>query len=437
MIVHHFNTYPHGGAANAAARLHAQMMERGVTSRLIYRHQNRVLNHPPGFESIEFRSPPTPRWYRPFQRQRLKSRRRRIHQQYDEQIAGRDPAWEVFSMADLPEPTRLVERQAAADIIHLHWISFLADFPSFFQSIPSTTPIVWTLHDMNPFTGGCHYSQDCTRFRQGCGVCPQIVGGRSGDVSVTTFESKRLALRGKRIAVVAPSQWMIELAESSPIWPSGTTFDVIRLGFELDRFRPLESREARRQLGISSEAILIGFGADDIHNQRKGFQHLLGALRQFRPERPVECLVLGGGQLELDDSRLPRIHGVGYLDTAEALARFYSACDLVVVPSREDNQPQIGLEAMACGRPVVAFDAGGIREYVIPNQTGYLADRGDEMGLARQIERMVADDRGRKRMGRQARRLLETQFEIGAQTTRYVELYQQLLAPRKSFRPAA
>jgi glycosyltransferase involved in cell wall biosynthesis len=116
----------------------------------------------------------------------------------------------------------------------------------------------------------------------------------------------------------------------------------------------------------------------------------------------------------------------------------YSAADMVVVPSREDNQPLVGLEAMACGTPVVAFNAGGIPEYVIPNETGLLAKLGDERDLAAKIGWLADHPAARVALGRKARVMMQDQFEISRQTSLHIELYQRLIgaAPRsQNFKP--
>jgi glycosyltransferase involved in cell wall biosynthesis len=340
-------------------------------------------------------------------------------------------------MAELLQPTQLNWTEFGCDIVHLHWIAFFADFPSFFNSLPEAVPIVWTLHDMNPITGGCHYSGDCHRFRSGCGQCPQLHIPRPRDVSADTFRIKRRALRNKRIAVVTPSRWLAELAQQSPVWPAKTSFQVIRLGLDLETFRPIEKPEARRQLNINSDAVLVAFGAEDINNYRKGFHHLSGALTRLDCQSKVQCLVFGSGNPP-SAPKLPLCHWLGFLDDPQKQALVYSAADMVVVPSREDNQPLVGLEAMACGTPVVAFNAGGIPEFVIPNETGLLAKLGDERDLAAKIGWLADHPAARVALGRKARVMMQDQFEISRQTSLHIELYQRLIgaAPRsQNFKP--
>ena len=356
-----------------------------------------------------------------------KRRKRTIYQQFDRHLKDRDPAAEVFAMAQLPQPTKLNWSKSGVDVVHLHWISFFADYPSFFGSIPDHVPIVWTLHDMNPFTGGCHYSNGCESFRSGCGNCPQVRSPGVQDVSFDSFRIKSKALNRKNLHVVTPSRWLGELARKSKVWPTQTTFHVIRLGFDLDQFSPHDKRYARERLGIHSDAVLICFGAEDIRNHRKGFHHLLNCLPQVRSENKIECIVFGTGEIP-DDAGLPKIHHFGFVESVEQQALIYSAADLVIVPSREDNQPQVGLEAMACGTPVVGFDAGGIAEYVREGITGRLAELGNEAQLAEKISEVVNNHDSRKHMSTRARMMMQEEFELGKQSDSYISLYRNVLA---------
>ncbi len=424
MIVNHYNTFPHGGAATAAKRIHRELKRVGVDSRFYYRMNESATALDRSFHRLEF-SEGRGLWQAISKRLR-KSTQRKIHQQYDHHIAGRVHEGEVFSMAELPEPTRLDWSAQFADVVHLHWISFLADYPTFFASIPDNVPIVWTLHDMNPFTGGCHYSEGCTRFKKSCGTCHQIRNSNSNDLSAATFNVKRSALRRKKLHVVTPSRWLGSLAQQSDIWPSGTSFSVIKYGLDLTELSPVSKIEARKKLGLDTDAVLIGFGAEDISNRRKGFHHLIAALKNIRTDQAFECLVFGSGQIE-DERHLPKMHQLGFVNDLETQSLIYSASDIVVVPSREDNQPQVGLEAMACGTPVVAFDAGGIPEYVRNGATGLLAAVGDEKSLAMQLTRLIEQADSRIEMGQRARMMMEADFNGPTQTQRYLDLYNDLL----------
>ncbi len=428
MKVSHFSTFPYGGAAAAALRTHHQLRALNVDSQFYYHRNDRqddFASVEEEIHKIDFAPPKKSVFRRFINRKQTKQRNKEIYRLYNQHLKDRDSHAETFSMARLPEASHLSLGSVDADVVHLHWLAFFADYESFFGSIGRDVPIVWTLHDMNAFTGGCHYSTGCDKFKSGCGSCPQIVNPSPNDVSVDSFQAKRSALAGRRIHVTAPSQWMIDLAQQSSIWPEDVTFEKIHLGFDLSKFYPVDKSEARRQLGIESDAVLVAFGADDIRSHRKGFHHLLNSLPQIQTKSPIECLVFGAGEIPESDA-LPKFHPQGFVDSVDRQRLIYSAADLVIVPSREDNQPQVGLEAMACGTPVIGFDAGGIPEYVRQGETGCLVPLGDESKLAEAISGLADLQSLRQRLGSSALEMVSTEFELVKQTQAYQRTYENL-----------
>lgn len=428
MKISHFSTFPYGGAAAAALRTHHQLRRTGVDSRFYFHRDDRsdgndVFDH--SIEKMMFSPVKNGFLHRLLNGSKTKRRSKEIYRLFDQHLSQRDAKSETFSMARLPETTHLLPNIVDVDVVHLHWLAFCADYPSFFQSIPRHVPIVWTLHDMNAFTGGCHYSSGCDKFKNGCGNCPQIINPQPNDVSVDSFNAKRAAMAGRRVHVTAPSQWMIDLAEQSAIWPDATTFEKIHLGFDLSHFYPVNKTEARHALSIATDAVLIAFGADDISSYRKGFHHLLHCLPKIKAASKVECLVFGAGEIPPSD-QLPKMHTQGFVDSVDHQRLIYSAADVVVVASREDNQPQVGLEAMACGTPVVAFDAGGIPEYVRQGKTGCVVPLGDEEKLAEAISSLADLKSLRQRLGKAAIEMVAKEFELQQQTATYQKVYANL-----------
>ncbi len=428
MKIDHFSTFPHGGAGTAARRLHERLVRRGVKSRFNFWRDQDLQELDPTYRQMNF----------PEQRQlpllnivlhQLDRRRRRIIcRHYDRHVAERPGKHELFSIPWALNRSNLDFHQLNSDVVHLHWMSFFIDYPSFFQAIPDHVPIVWSFHDMNPLTGGCHYSDGCSRFLVGCGNCPQVSSSGPHDVSWHSFRAKQKSLRNKKIHIVTPNRWLADLARNSAIFPALTEFHLIPLGLDEVTFRPVDKLVARKELGLPADKPLIAFGAEDVNNYRKGFHHLFGALRQVRRLNPdVECLVFGNGKLPDKRNLLPPIHEFGYIDNPARQRLIYSAADLFVLPSREDNQPQTGLEAMACGTPVVAFRAGGIPEYVLDGVTGFIAPVGDESALARKIISLLANDQLRHTFGINARNVIEQTHTADRQAHEYMELYGKIV----------
>ena len=425
MKVAHFCTFPHGGAATAAIRQHRGLQQAGVDSQFYYFIDEKDQPRGDDFSKIEFTPAVHEGPLAAVNSYFAKRRRKRIHRLYDEHLTQRDSSLETYAMAEQPEPGILDWAAIDADIVNLHWISFFADFPSFFKSIPNHIPIVWTLHDTHAFTGGCHYNGDCMKFADGCGNCPQVHSPSPQDVSLASLLAKRKAYRSKKIQVVAPCKWMLDLARRSSVWPAKTPFKKIEYGLDLNKFQPVDQTEARAALKLDPKKRLIAFGAMEIDNPRKGFDHLITALKKTKASGvDCECLVFGSGEIEQTES-LPKLNSLGFIDSAERLCQAYSAADVVVVPSIEDNQPQVGLEAMACGTPVIAFDACGLPEYVKDGKTGWLCPVTDADALAEKITASLNGDA--KRFGAAALKQVQTRFDVRQQTQKWQQLYRNCL----------
>lgn len=444
MIVHHFSTFPYGGAAVAARRLHRALLQNQVSSHFYYSHDDRPIASKPKSDPhctpLPVSSTPTKSWLNPVSRHMEKHRFRRITEYFNRHLQGRSSSAETFSSAEQLEGVRLQSEQLDADILHLHWIAYMADFPSFFRSIPANRSVVWTMHDMNPFTGGCHFDSGCNAFQSGCGNCPQLSNPTLHDLSGHSWKVKQRAYQGHALHVVGPSQWILKQAKQSEVWPEGTTFTQIHYGIDGRVYHPLSKAEARARLGLDPQACLVGFGADNLSNPRKGLAYLEGALAgSTRTGSSLQALVFGSGDLDSDRLNVRRTTRLGFVEATEDQVLAYSACDFFVVPSLEDNQPQMALEAMACGVPVIGFRSGGLPEMISDGIDGLLVERANVEALRAAIEWMMDHSESRQLMARRARTAALRDFDQQTQTQKYLELYRQVqgLAQIKSSRRVA
>jgi glycosyltransferase involved in cell wall biosynthesis len=425
MIVDMLNTHLTGGAALAARRLHDALRSAGIRSR--FWHSSCAT----GDARVAHARPLA--WPRP----RLSATVKQLRLHWDKHgLARRQSGWEIFSDARQIAPTPYDSNLLQGDILHLHWVARWLDYGSFFGSVPDHLPIVWTLHDMNPFTGGCHYSNGCEAFSLGCAYCPQLTRRAINDPSRISFDLKRQLLEGKNLHVVTPSRWLTRQARRSPVLSAAKSIRTIPYGLDVQLFSPRNKTAARKRFNLSDECIVLGFGADSVEVPRKGTRLLLEALASIQTPRQVVGLWFGNGCLPARCGRV-RLQGAGYLDDPRILATFYSAADLFVLPSLEDNLPQTGLEAMACGTPVVAFAVGGIPDFTHDGQTGQLAKRGDVVDLARQIEALADEPRERRRLGGNARTLIEESFAASVELGGYLDLYRELLSAQNAIHAKA
>jgi len=198
---------------------------------------------------------------------------------------------EMFSDADSPVRLAPLEEIRSADIVHLHWIAGLADYEELGTALRGKK-VVWTLHDMNPFTGGCHYAGDCLKYRVSCGSCPQLGSWVDNDLSRQIWEKKRQGLQKLDITVVTPSRWLASCAVQSAIFKDCRVV-CIPNSVPTDVFRPINRLDVRKALDIPSDARVILFGAENLGNQRKGFAYLLEALRRYRADADIVLATFG------------------------------------------------------------------------------------------------------------------------------------------------
>lgn len=430
MIVDHFNTGLNGGAGIAALRLHESLLRAGVESRLWHSPRSPAAGGSDRVRPVRWARDERGLWRRT--RRCLDAvRRKLILKQQKLAILNKRPrALEMFSVPRLATDTIFRPGDSGSDIVHLHWIAKMIDYPSFFASLPDDFPIVWTLHDMNPFTGGCHHSDDCEAFTDQCRHCPQLPEPGPEDLANRGFRVKRRALSGRNLHIVTPSRWLEERVRRSRIFGRVRSLQTIHNGLDVNLFAAQEKRAARRALRLPADKFVIGFGAPSFDNLRKGPVELLDALARLRDPDRIVGLGFGAGQVPRTGRRLPELVMAGYINDPRKQVALYSAADVFVLASLGENMPQTAVEALACGTPVVAFAVGGVPEIVRPGRTGLLAPVGDARALAGQIQWLLDHPAERARMGTNARRLAVRQFDQTQQAGRYLELYQGVLADR-------
>lgn len=430
MIIDHFNTDLIGGAAVAALRLHQGLLDNGIKSRFWYR-PNKDYEE---YENIARRlgNVQAVPWSGQKQRGVLwvssLLRKCRLKWNYKLAMKNRPPGLDVFS-SPLVEPKSAWDAGSwGTDVMHLHWVSWMINYPSFFASIPDTLPILWTLHDMNPFTGGCHFSYGCDTFAIGCGNCPQLGKPHTQDFSRRAFEVKSKALRHKNLHIIAPSRWMEGQARRSAMFRVARSIQCLYHGLDVNCFAPMPKEEARRALGLDGEGLFLCFGAATVDDPRKGLADVLRALASLRNRGAVQLLLFGKGRPQLPSLPNVRYHSFGYLKSLEQQRIILSAADLFLMPSAAESLGQTALEALACETPVLAYDAGALPEFVMEGRTGFLCPKGDWQSLAGVIAQVTPGSDAHVSMAKQGRELILREFNASVQIKKYIALYDSLRA---------
>ena len=397
-----------GGAAKAANRLHKGLRKIGVESFMLVRYRQSddpyviAIADNPVFRIIEI----------------LRKKLDALPKIFYPSIK-----YITWSLNWVPNPFLFYYiRKVKPDIINLHWIN------GGFMSIPQIgkicklgLPVYWTLHDQWPLTGGCHYAGDCIKYQEGgCNKCPLLKSSNSKDISFFNFQTKQKFFNN--LNLICLCKWMKDCVDKSILLSQYPTH-IIPNGFDTNILQPYDKIKARKQFNLPLNKKIILFGADNIAEERKGMKYLFDAL-ELIDDNNIEIAFFGRGNFD-NISKL-KIHSIGYVQSQTDLAKLYSACDVFICPSLQDNLPNTVIEALLCKTPVVGFDAGGIPDMIKHKKNGYLAKYKDAKDLAQGIIWCIENNQNGE-LSQFARKFAVDNFSLELQAKRYKELFELVL----------
>lgn len=313
------------------------------------------------------------------------------------------------------------------DIIHIHNIhGYFLNYKILFDYLSKAgIPVVWTVHDCWLYTGHCyHYmAADCMKWQTGCGHCPQkreFPASLFVDRSHRNWEDKREAFTSmphSRLMIVPVSGWLRD--EMSRSFLKDNEFRVIHNGIDTDVFNIQDSESVRAMFGLGRRHVVLGVAS--IWSREKGFDDFLRLSRMLGED---EVLVLVGVTPRQKASLPENVIGITRTDNVHDLAALYSAADVFVNPTWQDNYPTVNLEAIACGTPVVTYRTGGSPESVTPS-TGFVVGRGDLGSVMAAVRKVESDGKDRYRTA--CREYAEKNFRKEDRYREYIRLYEELL----------
>jgi glycosyltransferase involved in cell wall biosynthesis len=392
-------TYPHGGAGVAARRLQTVLEQKGHTATLLlnsggaWRHYAERLAFLPHERDASVRF--------------------------------------SFSLSNFGQNLAQHPAIQQADLIHLHWINqgFLS-LRNIRQLADTGKPIVWTLHDMWPFTGGCHHNRGCEGFKAQCGHCPYLRRPSAGDLSHRIWQRKQHYFPEK-MHIVACSAWLAGLARESSLFKQ-YPISSIPNPIDTNIYTPANARtrqDFRAQLGVAPNAKLLLFAAMNLGNPYKGFGYFkeaLAALKTRYPDLPVAIVTVGKSQSGALDGLPYPVFDQRLIANPTDMRMLYAGVDVFVTPSLEENLPNTIMESMACGTPVVAFRVGGIPEMITDSQHGKIVDFKNSTQMADHLAWVLADEARRQQLGLAAREKAVATYAQEVVVGRYEGLYQQI-----------
>lgn len=337
-----------GGAGIAALRLHKALMENGIDSSILCFFKG--TNTPKVYRSRVNKS----LFVKAIERISIPFRQNKYKKFHQLLLQGTYEIWSfpeaIYDISKHP----LVKQ---ADIINIHWIGNHLNYESFFRNVKK--PIVWTLHDMNPFLGIAHYCGDRDNHPQFLFLEEQI----------RQIKLKAIA-QHPNVSVVNLCQWMKEYSEKSETF-ANRTHTIIPNSIDTNVFRAYDKKKIRTNLGFPLDKPILLFVSQSVENRRKGFDLLQDALKNLHRD----CVLLVVGEANDALKSIDNCQFVGTVNDEQRMAMLYAAADAFILPSREDNLPNTMVEALCCGTPVISFSNGGMRDHIRTLDNGVLVEQ--------------------------------------------------------------
>lgn len=364
MKILHLSYSIKGGAGIACLRLHQALLNKGIDSKLLHLSP---YNSPEN-EAYALK-PNETLLYKIKRKLGLSNKIPDIYNKKFKQLNGN------FENISLPFSNyRLHEHQLVknADIIHLHWVSDFVDYPSFFSHLKK--PIVWTLHDMNPFRGIFHYQLDEVRNQKLF---------EKYDEEIRNLKLSIIYKYKAPIKFVSPSNWLMNEARNSGL--KGYDIQTIPNCLSSNFSSEILSQNFKLQHKIPENNTVLLFVAQSTNVYRKGMDLLLNALIALKTKN-ITLLIIGKSELK---QQSVNVKCIGEINDSNKMAYYYTNVDAVIIPSIEDNLPNVMLEALSFGSPVVGFDIGGLKDHVHQNITGILSKELNVNALAEVIMEFI------------------------------------------------
>lgn len=411
MKVVQVTTSSRGGAGIAALRLHHALRQAGVESAFVSK------NCTIGFDGVAYDDAffeyKRPSIFKRFLKKINKKLFPSITQRINEEIDSKRHLLE-YEMLSIPYVEFTLHKHPIleqADVINFHWVGGVLSYDTFFKN--NKKPVVFTLHDMNPFMGVFHYQQDEKRNKKHIEVL---------DNSQRILK-KRAISNIKIGALISPSEWLLDEAKNSNFYNHFDIFKCIPNAIDFNIFKIQNKAQIRKEKGFQENEFVLLFVADKESSLRKGVDLLIAGLELLKN---IKCtlLVLGSGVVKVDNINI-KIVPLGFVGEVNELASYYAMADAFILPSIEDNLPNVMLESFACGRPVISFKTGGMDEHVINNITGVKIENITEKSLMIAIQKLYENINDFK--PETIREYAIKHFSYNKQADAYKKIYKELI----------
>jgi glycosyltransferase involved in cell wall biosynthesis len=394
-----------GGAAKAAYRLHRALLKEGVDSLMLVQRKfsddNTVIGSDTKIQKGIAMIRPT-----------LDQLPIHLYKNRTKNLFS--PAWLPFSS--------IVNKinELNPDIVHLHWVC--GGMIKIEDLAKIKAPIVWSLHDNWAFTGGCHLKWECEKYKDRCGACPILGSYKENDLSRKVWIRKQKTFsKLQDMTIIGLSRWMANCAKESSLFKDKRILNLPN-PIDTELFKPFDKDKARELWSLPKDKKLVLFGAMSATSDiNKGFEQLRGALHKLK-SKDIELVVFGSSEPKEPQNFGFKTYYLGRLYDDISLVTLYSAVDVTVVPSLQENLSNVIMESLSCGTPVVAFDIGGNSDMIDHQKCGYLAKPYDTTDLARGIDWLI-NSSDYKKLSRNGIKKVLSEFDSKIVVKEYVKLY--------------
>lgn len=425
------NTYDFGGAANACIRLHNGLLAEGIDSKMLLRQKTnseiqQTFPYKGQAEELPFSNKLKEKTKRILKELRLTSQLSTLQQEEVRQrefIKNRPAGLDLFTFPYKGYDITTQQVYKEADVVNLHWVADFVDLKRFFEV--NKKPVVWTLHDEAAFSSGEHYAERYLGIdAAGKPIARVYTDTEKKEQAVIHSYKQSIFNQIQNLHIVTPSHWLYNQSKKSELFGRFPHYHI-PYGFPTHVFKPLSKEFTREVLGIPSNKTVLLFVADTVTNQRKGYAYLQQAIAGLDAEvksATVICTV-GNKQGSIGDGGSMLIE-LGRVSDERLMAMIYSAADVFIIPSLEDNLPNTMIEAMLCGTPVIGFPTGGIAETVVNGSNGYLSNEISVSALKNTIEDFIKAPTvfDREKIATTA----QEQYSLSKQANSYIQLYSRI-----------
>ena len=413
LIVSTYDTL--GGAARGAYSIHEGLLQKGFDSTMLVR---RKVSNDPKVISLE-------NSFSVFKYKLIQKIETRWFSKYKNRSKTK------FSTS-LFANTKIAKKinQLKPDVVHMQWVADGLITYKDFKKIKA--PIVWTLRDMMPFTGGCHYTEGCIKFETNCGSCPILKSAQEKDLSHKVFKVKKKALEKvskDKMSFTGISKWVTDEGKKSTLLNKYEGYYIPNI-IDSQLYIPKDKEASRKKLGLPLDKKLVLFGAIGAKTDpRKGYKYLAKAIEKIDAE-DIAAVTFGGKTKGIETIENTVCHNFGFINDDEMLTDLYSAADVMVVPSLQEAYGKTVGEAMSCGTPVVAFDEGGPKDIIDHNINGYLAELCNSDDLKKGIL-WILNHKNPKLLSEEARKKIVEKFHTDSVIEQYTNVYKKMFNQTK------